>query len=136
MWFCPSCNRKFKNEFQNHSCVLLTESNLFNNRPVALKNLYTNVLQEVRKFAQFRIEMVPPDVAFLKTESTFMAIKVKKKWLDIQFFLDYLEDHELIKKFTKTSNRRYTYIVSIDDFDQFDDQLLHWCKSSFELINK
>ncbi len=136
MWKCPSCQRKFKNEFQNHSCTLLTEKDLFNNRPVALKNLYDHVLKEVRKFAEFRIEIVPPDVAFLKTESTFMAIKVKKRWLDIQFFLDYLESHELIKKFQKTSNRRYTYIVSIDDFDQFDEQLINWCRSSYELITK
>ncbi len=90
--------------------------------------------KEVAKFGEYRIECVPPDVAMLKTKSTFMAIKVKTKWLDIEFFLDYYESTDIIKKHLQTSKKRWVYIVSIDSPEEINQQLLNWCEYSYNLI--
>jgi hypothetical protein len=73
-------------------------------------------------------------VIFFKTQSTFLAVKVKKKWLDIQFFLDHLEDVPPVKKYLQTSKRRFAHLVSIDEEADIDGQLRSWMKASYELI--
>ena len=136
MWICPSCGRHFKNANQFHSCKTVSKKSLFNRRPVYLKDLYHSIYRELEKFGDFREEAVPPDVLFFKTKSTFMAIKVKSKWLDIEFFLDQVEDIPPVKKYLQTSKNRVAHIVSIDDPQEINDQLIDWMRRSYELIRK
>ncbi len=86
------------------------------------------------EFGKFREEAVLPDVIFFKTKSTFLAVKVKKAWLDIEFFLDHLEDEAPVKKYLKTSKHRFAHLVSIDGKEDIDQQLIDWIKASYDLI--
>jgi len=68
---------------------LIDKEDLFKKRPQELKALYKKVFEIVKKFGAFREETVSPDVIFFKTKSTFLAVKVKKDHLEIEFFLDH-----------------------------------------------
>ena len=135
MWTCPNCNRTFRNTNQNHTCKLVDKETFFHNRPPHFRQLYEVIRKQVAEWGEFREEAVEPDVIFFKTKSTFLAVKVKKAWLDIQFFLDHLEDVPPVKKYLQTSKKRVAHLVSIDEEADINPQLLRWMKASYELIS-
>ncbi|MDN5204323.1 DUF5655 domain-containing protein [Fulvivirgaceae bacterium BMA10] len=134
MWTCPQCKRTFRNTNQAHSCKQVDKESFFLRRPAHLKKLYDIIKEKVNGLGEFREEAVLPDVIFFKTKSTFLAIKVKKAWLDIEFFLDHLEDVHPVKKYLQTSKRRFVHLVSIDDEKEIDHQLMDWISHSYKLI--
>lgn len=136
MWSCPTCGRSFRNANQLHTCTLVRKEDLFAKRPVALKKLCEQVLAVTSSFGPYREEAVRPDVIFLKTKSTFMAIKVKKDHLDIEFFLDHIEDTPPVSKFLLTSKHRVAHIVPIDSRSDINAQLKKWMRTSYDLIGK
>ena len=136
MWTCPKCKRSFKRKNQQHTCTLISQKSLFIKRPAELKNLYQRIVKEVKKFGKYREETVNPDVIFFKTRSTFLAVKVKKDHLDIEFFLDHLEDVPPVSKYLQTSKNRVAHIVPIDREEEINDQLINWMKTSYDLVSK
>lgn len=135
MWTCPKCTRTFRNTNQMHTCNLVDKELFFLQRPPHFRDLYETIKKETLKFGEFREEAVNPDVIFFKTKSTFLAIKIKKKWIDIEFFLDHLEDVPPIKKYLQTSKHRFAHLLSIDSEEDIDLQLLDWIKASYDLIS-
>lgn len=135
MWTCPKCNRQFRNTNQIHTCKLVDKETFFLRRPAHFRDLYKTIKSYVTSLGNFREEAVEPDVIFFKTKSTFLALKVKKAWLDIEFFLDHLEDVPPVKKYLQTSKRRFAHLVSIDSKEDIDHQLLDWIRASYELIS-
>jgi len=136
MWVCPTCGREFKRKDQQHTCTLITKETLFAKRPPRLKDLYDKIVRRVRTLGAYREETVEPDVIFFKTKSTFLAVKVKKDHLDVEFFLDHLEDAPPVSKYLQTSKNRVAHIVPIDSSDEINDQLINWIKSSYSLVSK
>lgn len=105
-------------------------------RPPLLKKLYEKVAGIVKTFGEFREETVLPDVIFFKTKSSFLAVKVKKDHVEVEFFLDHVEDVPPVAKFLRTSKHRVAHIVKVDDEKDIDAQLIKWMKASYGLINK
>ena len=133
MWVCPRCNRQFKNTNQWHGCRRLKLSDLLDKRSEHIKDLY-GFLHHQLEFKSYRREVVPPDVIFYKNQSTFLAVKLKTRWIDIEFFLDYYLDHPLIKKSVQTSKRRYAFVISIDEESDVTKELLGWIYYSYGMI--
>ncbi|HWB25016.1 MAG TPA: DUF5655 domain-containing protein [Chitinophagaceae bacterium] len=134
MWTCPKCGRSFKRAEQNHACKLVDKEDLFKKRPAVLKALYKKIFDIVKTFGEFREETVLPDVIFFKTRSTFLGLKVKKEWLEVEFFLDHLENVPPVAKFLQTSKHRVVHLVKIDDESDIDAQLVNWMRQSYQLI--
>jgi hypothetical protein len=134
MWTCSTCGRSFRNTNQQHTCQLIDKEDLFAKRPPQLKILYEKVSDYAKTLGSFREETVLPDVIFFKTKSTFLAVKVKKDHLDIEFFLDHLEENPPVAKWLQTSKHRVAHIVPIDERADLNAQLKRWIKQSFELI--
>ena len=134
MWTCKKCGRVFKNANQQHTCKLISKADLFIKRPDNLKTLYDKVVAVIKTFGEFREETVLPDVIFFKTKSTFMAVKVKKDHLDIEFFLDHLENVPPVSKYLQTSKNRVAHIVPIDTSQDINSQLKKWMRASYRLI--
>ncbi|MDH3650616.1 MAG: DUF5655 domain-containing protein [Saprospiraceae bacterium] len=134
MWTCPECSRVFRNRNQLHTCKLVDKELFFENRPPHFHEMYETIKRYVQVCGSFREEAVAPDVIFFKSKSTFLALKIKKRWIDVEFFLDHLEDIPPVKKYLQTSRRRFAHLVSIDEIEDIDQQLLAWIRSSHELI--
>ena len=130
MWTCPDCQRSFRNAHQQHSCRLLALADHFQKRPAFLHDLYLHVFNFVRTLGEFREEAVAPDVIFFKTKSTFLALKVKKDHLDVEFFLDHLEDVPPVKRYLHTSRHRVAPEVPVDRPEEVDEQLRNWIRAS------
>ena len=135
MWTCPKCKRRFKRKNQQHSCIVISSASLFEKREPALKKLYDKIVKEVKKLGEYREETVKPDVIFFKTKSTFLGIKVKKAHLEIEFFLEKLENVPPVSKYLQTSKNRVVHLVPIDQAGEIDQQLINWIKRSYALVN-
>lgn len=135
MWTCPKCNRSFKRKDQQHSCILISRDSLFIKRPPELRKLFNKIEMIVKEFGDFREETVRPDVIFFKTKSTFLAVKVKKDHLDVEFFLDHLEDAPPVYKYLQTSKFRVAHLVAVDRLEDISPQLIKWMKASYHLIS-
>jgi len=98
--------------------------------------LYDKIVKQVRKFGEYREETVQPDVIFFKTKSTFLAVKVKRDHLDVEFFLDHLEDVPPVSKYLQTSKNRVAHIVPVDTSEEVNEQLINWIKTSYLLVSK
>lgn len=134
MWTCPKCNRSFRNANQNHACVVFSKEELFKKRPALLEKLYRKIAAIVTALGAFREETVPPDVIFFKTRSTFLAVKVKKDHLEVEFFLDYHEEDPSIAKWLQTSKHRFAHVVKVDSEQDITGQLTGWIGYSYNLI--
>jgi predicted transport protein len=97
--------------------------------------LYKYICKEVKKFGSYKEETVKPDVIFFKTKSTFLGIKVKKNHLEIEFFLDHLEDIPPVFKYLQTSKHRIVHVIKIDSKEDVNKQLINWMKQSFNLVS-
>jgi hypothetical protein len=135
MWTCPNCKRSFKRKDQQHSCTLISKESLFEKRPAHLKKLYDRIVKEVRRFGEYREETVRPDVIFFKTKSSFLAVKVKKDHLDVEFFLEKLEAMPPVLKYLQTSKHRVAHLVPVDQPEDINDQLINRIKRSYQLVS-
>jgi hypothetical protein len=115
---------------------LISKDDIFEKRPPELKKLYLQIEKIIKTFGKSREETLLPDVTFFKTKSTFLAIKVKRDHLDIEFFLDHLENVPPVSKFLQTSKHRVAHIVPIDDPADINEQLIKWMETSYLLISQ
>jgi Domain of unknown function (DUF5655) len=134
MWVCPTCGRSFRNANQSHSCKLMQKEDLFAKRPPEFRAVYKKILSVVKPLGKFREESVPPDIVFFKTNSTFLAVKIKRDHVDIEFFLDHLENIAPVSKYLQTSTHRFVHMVSVDSSADIDSRLANWIKQSYQLI--
>ena len=134
MWTCPKCLRSFRNANQNHSCILASKEDLFAKRPAFLKELYKKIALIVKGLGEHREEAVLPDVIFFKTVSSFLAVKLKKDFLEVEFFLDHHEQDPSIAKWLQTSKHRFAHVVKVDRKEDINRQLTEWISQSYHLI--
>lgn len=134
MWTCPKCKRSFRNTNQSHSCVPVSKKDFVTGAPVTLKKLYEKIIDEVKQLGSYREEVVTPGVIYFKTKSSFLAVKVKKTCLEVEFFLDHQEDDPSIAKWLQSSKHRFAHTVKIDSEQDITMQLTGWIRQSYHLI--
>ena len=134
MWTCPKCERSFKRRDQQHSCVLISKEDLFAKRPPELKKLYEVLVNELKSLGDYKEETLSPDVIYFKTKSTFFAVKVKKSFLEVEFFLDHHENSPVVSKFLQTSKHRFVHVVLVDRKEDLNKQLFGWIENSYQLV--
>jgi len=134
MWTCPKCKRSFRNTNQSHSCVPVSKKDFFAGRLELLKTLYDKIILEVKQLGSYREEVVTPGVIYFKTKSTFLAVKLKKTYLEVEFFLDHHEDDPSIASWLQTSKQRFAHVVKVDGEQDITRQLAGWIKHSYHLI--
>ncbi|PCJ89783.1 MAG: hypothetical protein COA57_01100 [Flavobacteriales bacterium] len=70
----------------------------------------------------------------LRRGSTFLALKPKKQWLDIEFMLkDKMDEFPVYKTF-RLSKNRVAHYVRIESPKEVDRQLLNWLKEAYEVV--
>lgn len=134
-WTCLNCNRTFKNTGQWHSCVVKSLDEHFINKEPRVKVTYERLESTLKTFGDFQISPVINAILF-SSESTFLAVKPKSKWLDLEFVLDYQADEFPIHKMVQVSKTRYAHFVRIQNPEEVDEQLIGWIKKAYELNAK
>ena len=131
-WTCPNCVRTFKNTNQWHSCVdKILDEHFFNKEP-GVRTTYDRLESTLKTFGKFQVSPVINAILF-SSESTFLAVKPKNKWLDLEFVLDYQADEFPIHKCVQVSKTRYAHFVRIQHPEEVDEQLIEWIKKAYVL---
>ncbi len=134
-WTCLECNRTFKNNNQSHSCVNKSLDLHFTNKEPQVRATYDALENKLKAMVDFQICPVVNAIMFT-TESTFLAIKPKKRWIDLEFALDFEANEFPIHKIVQISKTRFAHFIRVQEPGDIDDQLINWIKQAYELISK
>lgn len=72
----------------------------------------------------------------LKSASTFLALKPKKEWMDIEFLLDEETDEFPVHKTLRVSKNRVAHFVRLEHPREITRKLTGWLKRSFEITSR
>jgi len=134
-WTCPNCKRTFKNTKQEHSCVVKSLDEHFFNKEPGVRTTYDRLESTLKTFGNFQVSPVI-NVILFSSESTFLAVKPKSKWLDLEFVLGYKADEFPIHKTVRVSKTRFAHFVRIQHPEEVDEQLIEWIKKAYVLNAK
>jgi ABC-type tungstate transport system permease subunit len=134
-WICPNCNREFHNTNQSHSCGTTPVEKHFVKTLPSVQQLYNQLIQQVENFGVIRIASVK-NAILISNRTTFLACKLSKTYLTLEFFLDHEEDLFPVYKTVRISKRRVVHFMKLQSEEELDSQLLAWLKASYELIEK
>jgi len=134
LWVCPDCGRQFKHKNQAHSCVRLNPDDHFIGKDPKVRATYDKLLREVEKFGDVNVSSVKIGM-MLKAPSTFVAVKPKKSWVDIEFILDEEINQFPVHKTFRYTKGRFAHFVRLEGPKDVSKKLLGWLKRSYLLVN-
>ncbi len=132
MWACPECGRQFRNTSQAHSCARTTPESFFEQRPPELLAAYQKLLAALRRFGPVRVDGVKNGI-MLKAETTFLAVKLKRDRIDLEFLLDAAVDEPPVYKTGQAWKSRVAHFVAVEGPDDITPKLVGWLRKSWRL---
>jgi hypothetical protein len=97
-----------------------------------VRNIYDKLWSEVRKFGDLNVSVTKSSIMFV-SRNTFIAVKPKMNWLDIEFLLD-REVHEFpIHKVVRANKSRVAHFVRLENPKEVSVKLVSWLRESYEL---
>jgi predicted transport protein len=136
MWSCPTCGRIFKHIHQDHSCEVHTiDDHLINANPNIVKTFH--LLNDFILKLSHKVRCSPLKNAILYDQVTsFVALKTRKKYLQIEFTLDRLCDFFPVYKTVKISLSKHCHFIRLEDPSEINTELLDWIKEAYQLSIK
>ena len=131
-WTCPNCQRQFTHENQYHSCRKITVDSHFVNKSDHIRAIYDRLMQTVTTWKDVRIEAVK-NAIMVKAGSTFLAVKPKKQWLDVEFTAEEDVYEFPVFKSQKYSANKWALYVRLEDPNEVNDQLLQWIRDAYQI---
>ena len=132
MWTCPNCQRKFKNINQDHSCAVTDiESHFFNKDP-KVKATFEKLMSEVSAFGPHTVNPVKHAILVTAT-SHFLAVKPRRKWLDIEFVLPYPVEGFPIHKTIQASKHKWAHFLRLESEEEVDEALVSWLREAYRI---
>jgi hypothetical protein len=133
LWTCPKCGRQFERKGQTHSCKLFPLEEHFKGKDHS-KTLYEKFRNSVKKrLGDFKIESLECCIHFVGT-FTFVAVKILKEKIVVDFSLDHRLEKERAKKNIQMSAHRYLYNIEIRDENDIDDELMEWVEEAYSIM--
>jgi hypothetical protein len=134
-WICPECGKLFRNRNQWHSCFTLNLEDHLRNKPETIRNVVLDLISEVELFGPIELNPVK-SVIQVKAGATFLSIKPKKDFVELEFQLGEEIDQFPIHKTVKISRNRVLHFIYIQSGEDINDQLKTWLKDSYLLVSQ
>jgi hypothetical protein len=134
-WKCPTCERQFRNKNQAHSCIVTAVQDHWHASEENVRLTCEKLLSHVKRFGDIRISPVKNGI-MVASASTFLAVKPKKKWVDIEFIHDTEINEHPIHKTVHYVKTKWAHFLRLDNPKDVNRQLMGWLKSAYESINK
>jgi len=132
-WICPECKRVFKNRNQSHSCLQVDVNMHFQNKAPFVKEMYQAINDFALKLPGVSCSAVKNAILY-SGPGTFLALKPKKEWLDIEFVLDQEHDEFPVYKTVRISKRRVAHFLRFDSPEDVDEQFRNWVKEAYMMM--
>ena len=134
-WTCPDCGKRFRNRNQWHSCYTLDLEDHLSKRPDVIRNVIYNLISEIEQFGPVKLNPVKSSIQ-VKAGATFLSIKPKKDFVELEFQLGEEIDQFPIHKTIRISCNRVLHFIYIQSEDDINDQLMAWLKDSYLLVSQ
>jgi hypothetical protein len=134
-WLCPTCHRPFKHKNQAHSCVTLDASVHLDDKSPNVRKIYDKLWSEVRKFGDLNVSVTKSSIMFV-SKSTFVAVKPKRNWLDVEFLLDKEVNKFPIHKTFRANKSRVAHFVRLESAKDVSAKLIRWLKASYKFTSE
>jgi len=134
-WICRICKRTYAKKNQSHSCIVKTQEE-------HLKGKDENVIKTFRALLKFtetlgksvKVRYVK-NAVLASAESTFLAIKLSKSYMKIEFFSEQpIDEFPVEKNFQYTKKKNVCY-VSMGEPSDLTTVLKKWIRKSFEMAS-
>ena len=132
-WICPVCSRSFKNKNQAHSCEVKNLDDSFNKCEPIVKEIFDDLVGVLNGFGPYKISAVK-NAIIISTKSTFLAVKLRKHAIDLEFLLDEAVVEFPIYKTVRVSKQRFAHFIRIYVKEDINPQLITLLNRSYELI--
>jgi hypothetical protein len=132
-WTCPACGKSFRNKNQWHSCYRLNLDDHLLNKPPEIKELVFRLISEVKTFGKIEINPVK-SVLQIKAGATFLSIKTKKEYVELEFQLGEEINEFPIHRTIRISGNRVLHFLCLQSAKEVNEQLIQWLKASYHLV--
>jgi len=132
-WICPDCRKSFRNKNQWHSCYKLNLDDHLLHKSPEIQELVYLLISELKAFGPVEINPVK-SVIQVKAGATFLSIKPKKEYVELEFQLGEEIDEFPIHRTIRISGNRVLHFMCIQTKKDINDQLIQWLKGSYLLV--
>jgi len=133
-WTCPDCGKSFRNRNQWHSCYTLNLEDHLGKKPELIRNVVYDLLTEIGQFGPIELNPVK-SVIQVKAGATFLSIKPKKDFIELEFQLAKEIDQFPVHRTIRISRNRILHFLYIQGPEDINEQLLEWLRSSYLLVS-
>ena len=133
-WTCPTCNKKFRNKNQEHSCARVPIDDHFSGKPGNIRMIYDRLMQEVHRFGEVTVNPVKTSIQ-IKTGATFLSVKPKRDRVEIEFQLGREISTFPITRSFRVSKNRVLHCATLESYDQVNQEIVQWLRESYELVS-
>jgi hypothetical protein len=133
-WTCPDCGKAFRNRNQWHSCYTLNIEDHLRNKPEVIRNVVYDLISAIGQFGPIELNPVK-SVIQVKAGATFLSIKPKKDFIELEFQLGDEIDQFPVHRTVRISGNRVLHFLYIQSSEDINDQLLEWLRSSYILVS-
>lgn len=132
MWTCPICERDLKKENQWHMCIKADLNTLFEGKPKELEFVFDKILAEIYDWDDVIVNNTKNAIIFVHNQ-TFLVIRPKSKFLDLQF---YSKDPQSCPPFFKSTqvSKKYENHLRVSCLDELTPTLLRYIRQSYEFL--
>lgn len=129
LWTCPKCGRQFGRKGQVHSCRSFPLELHFKRKPIG-KSLYDAFKKKLESnLGSVKTESLECCIHFVSS-FTFVAIKILKDRIRIDFALNRPLDSPRIRQKVQMSTNRYLHIIDINNEAAIDEELIEWIREA------
>ena len=99
-----------------------------------VQDIYKKLMKEVLALGKVHVSAVKQGIMVV-SRSTFLAIKPKKAWLDIEFLLDEEVNEYPIHKVFRANKSRVAHFVRLEHPREVNKRLLGWLKRAYTVTS-
>ena len=131
-WRCPECGREFRQRTREHSCDVMTLSHHLDRASPEVREAYRALIDLLKPFGPFNIVPVKTMIV-LSVARTFGGIVVRKRSLDLGFFLERRLDHPRVRKIERLSPRKFAHHVRAGSPRDVDSEIAEWLREAYAI---
>ena len=131
-WTCPKCGRSFKVLNQSHSCEITSKDHHFSGKDPIIRAIYEKIVRVVENCGPVNISFVK-NAIIIAAKSTFLAVKPKKAYVDIEFLLNEEILDFPIHKTVRVSKNKVAHFVKIENPEDIDGSVTIWLRKAYRI---
>jgi hypothetical protein len=131
LWTCPSCERQFANENQQHSCVRATVEDFLNDKGPRARQLFAALVDAALSMGKVSLAPVKTRVG-IQARMIFASVnRLSEDRLDAHVVLARRLEHPRFHKVESFSPRNHVHHFRIEHASDVDAEVIAWLREAY-----